>query len=295
MTDTERQTMTDTLSPPSPPQQAQSKSDTPEFVIETKQKPRPYVGLVYGCGGVGKTTLCSSIPGSIVIDLERGGDGLDCTRLTIEQLDTPRKTVAKIKRAIKFAVDQGYTTIIIDSITALEDLFERQYLLESNKLSLSGSAHGNDYKELYALVKEFLGGQTAQTGTMAFLAKNDCNLILIGHDKEKEDTVGDSALLNVITPRLYKGLNQWVSEQCDFVFYYTFDIIVREDKLGMSKEKLAATRGRKLITSQEGGIYAKNRYKWIKPVISNPKADVFTSIYVSKKTKELTTEINTGE
>ena len=283
--------MTDTLSPPQQAQQAQ-----PEFVIETKRKPRPYVGLVYGCQGVGKTTLCSSIPNSIVIDLERGGDSFDdCHRITIEQCETPRKTLAKIKRAIKFAVDNGYTTIILDSITRLEDLFERQYLLESNKLSLSGSGHGNDYKELYALVKEFLGGQTAQTGTMAFLAKNNCNFILIGHDKEREDTVGDSALLNIITPRLYKGLNHWVSEQCDFVFYYTFDIIVREEKLGMTKEKLSATRGTKLITSQEGGIFAKSRYKWIKPIISNPKADVFTSIYDASNTKELTTETDTGE
>lgn len=256
----------------------------PEFVIKTSKVLRPYVGLVYGCPGVGKTTLCSSIPGSIVIDLERGGDGLDCTRITIEEQETPRETIAKIKRAVAFAVKQGFSTIIIDSISVLEDLHERQYLTESKKTTLT-SGHGSDYKELYSHIREFIGSQTATGGAMNYLRGMGCNLIFIGHDKERTDTVGDSSLLNTINPRLYKGMSEWVCSQCDFVFYYTFDVIVQEEKLGMSKEKLASTRGRKLITTQEGGIMAKKRFDFIKPVISNPTYKVFTSIFDANKPK----------
>lgn len=254
----------------------------PEFVIKTSKVLRPYVGLVYGCPGVGKTTLCSSIPGSIVIDLERGGDGLDCTRITIEEQETPRETIAKIKRAVAFAVKQGFSTIIMDSITSLAGLFEKQYLIENQKTALDAD-FGRDYDKLNSLIKEFLGGQTAKSGIMHYLKVMDCNLILIGHEKEKIDNLGDSKLMHSTFPSLYKGMVSWLNVQCDFIFYYTFDIIIREEQLGMTKEKLSATRGRKLITTQEGGIMAKNRFEFIKPVISNPTYKVFTSIFDANK------------
>ena len=257
-----------------------SEAATPEFFIERSKVLRPYVGLVYGCPGVGKTTLCSSIPNSLVIDLERGGDGMDCTRITIEDQESPRATIAKIKRAIAFGVNEGFTTIIIDSITTLSQLFERQYLLENQKTALDAD-FGRDYDKLNTLIKEFLGGQTAKTGVMQYLKSKSCNLILVGHEKEKIDNVGDSKLIHSTFPNLYKGMVSWLNVQCDFIFYYTFDIIVREEQLGMTKERLSATRGRKLITTQEGGIMAKNRFDFIKPVISNPTYRVFTSIFDS--------------
>jgi len=262
----------------------------PEFTILRSKVLRPYVGLVYGCPGVGKTTLCSQIPGSLVIDLERGGDGLNCTRISIAEQDTPRATIAKIKRAIAFAVQQGYTTIIIDSITSLANIFERQYLIENQKTALDAD-FGRDYDKLNTLVKDFLGGQTASTGVMRYLANNQCNLLLIGHEKEKIDTLGDSKLMHSTFPSLYKGLVGWLNIQCDFIFYYTFDILIREEQLGMTKEKLSATRGRKLITSQEGGIMAKNRFEFIKPSLSNPTHKVFTSIFDAEANQALKTGV----
>ena len=117
MTDTERQTMTDTISPP------QDSHPKPEFVIQKSRTYRPYFGLLYGSPGVGKTTLASSIPGAIIIDLEHGADGMDCDRITIDDAQNPQATIAKIKRSIAFAVEQGYTTIILDSLTSLAALF----------------------------------------------------------------------------------------------------------------------------------------------------------------------------
>jgi Cdc6-like AAA superfamily ATPase len=269
--------------------QAQAPQES-EFTILRSKVLRPYVGLVYGCPGVGKTTLCSSIPNSLVIDLERGGDGLDCTRIAITEQETPRATIAKIKRAIGYGVQQGYTTIIIDSITSLANIFERQYLLENQKTALDAD-FGRDYDKLNTLVKDFLGGQTASTGVMRYLASNQCNLLLIGHEKEKIDTVGDSKLMHSTFPSLYKGLVGWLNIQCDFIFYYTFDILIREEQLGMTKEKLSATRGRKLITSQEGGIMAKNRFEFIKPSLSNPTFKVFTSIFDAEANRSKDTNL----
>ena len=277
--------MTDSISPPqdSPPR--------PEFVIEKSRRHRPYFGLLYGSPGVGKTTLASSIPGSIVIDLERGADGMDCDRITIEDAQNPQATIAKIKRSIAFAVEHGYTTIIIDSLTSLAALFEKQFLIENQKTTLDTGNFGQDYQAINDMLKAFLGSQTARTGTLAYLSAKGCNLILIGHEKEKIDSVGDSKLLHSTVPNLFKGMVLWLAVQCDFIFYYTHDIVIKEETLGMTKEKLSATRGRKIITCQEGGILAKNRYS-LKPVISNPKANLFTDIY-NPLMNQYKTEANT--
>ena len=270
--------MTDSHDPQTPPQQTLAKPDKPEFVIEKSRRHRPYFGLLYGSPGVGKTTLASSIPGAIIIDLEHGADGMDCDRITIDDAGSPQATIAKIKRSIAFAVEQNYSTIVLDSLTSLAALFEKQFLIENQKTTLDTGNFGQDYQAINDMIKAFLGGQTARTGTLPFLASKGCNLILIGHEKEKIDSVGDSKLLHSTVPNLYKGMISWLAVQCDFIFYYTHDIVIKEETLGMTKEKLSATRGRKIITCQEGGILAKNRYN-LKPVISNPKAILFTEIY----------------
>lgn len=257
----------------------------PEFVIERVRKTRPYFGMLYGSPGVGKTTLAAAIPGALVIDLENGADGFDCNRITVESCATPRATIARIKRAIAFAVSQGFTTIIVDSVSALVDIFEKEFLIENGKTCLDTGNFGQDYQAINEMLKSFLGGQTAQAGTLPYLASKGCNLLLIGHEKERVDSVGDSKLLYSIAPNLFKGAVSWLQYQCDFIFYYTYDIVIKEENLGMTKDKLSATRGRKILTCQQGGILAKNRFG-LPPVIREPSEKIFKEIFDASRIKE---------
>lgn len=270
-------------SPAQKPQAGQDKDDKekehkPEFVIQKSPLKRPFCGLLYGSPGVGKTTLCASIPNALIIDLEKGADFLDCQRISITDDSHPMHTILKIKKAIAYGVENGYTTIVIDSLTSLAALFEKNFLIESGKDTLDSGNFGQDYNAINDSLKAFLGGQTAKNGVMNFLAQKGCNLILIGHEKEKVDQIGDSKLMHTTLPNFYKGMVSWLAVQMDFIFYYTYDILVREEQLGMTKEKLSATRGRKMITCQEGGIMAKNRFS-LKSSITNPTHELFTNLF----------------
>ena len=262
-----------------PNQQDQQSTKKPgRFTHHKNPIKRPYMGILYGSPGVGKTTLAASIPGAMIIDLEGGSDGYSCDRITLDPMDSPAEIIDEIKIAIGYAVKQGFTTIVIDSLTTLCGLFEKLFLMEAGKLSPDAD-YGRDYDKINTLVKTFLGDQQGKTGIFPRLRARNCNLLLISHQKDMVDNVGTSNLLHTTVPQLYKGMREWVYKQMDFIFYYTFDVLIKEEQLGMKKEKLSATRGRKLITCQEGGILAKQRYEWIKPSISNPKADVFVSIF----------------
>lgn len=242
---------------------------------------RPYMGMLYGSPGVGKTTLAASIPNAIIIDLEWGADGYTCDYIKLDPMDSPAEIIEEIQRAVAYAVKQGFTTIVIDSLTTLCGHFEKLFLLQAGKLS-PDAEYGRDYDKINSLVKTFLGDQQSKTGLFPRLKAHNCSLLLISHQKDMVDSVGTSNLLYSTVPQLYKGMREWVYKQMDFIFFYTFDILIKEDQLGMTKEKLSATRGRKLITTQEGGILAKNRFG-LKPSISNPKADVFTAIFDGSK------------
>jgi hypothetical protein len=272
---------------PNTPVKPPEPTKPPEFEILSNKTFRPYAGLVYGPPGVGKTTLASSIPGSIVIDMERGSDSLGATRIEITENGGPHATIDRVKRACAYAVKQGFTTVILDSTTSLQALFENQFLIESQKTALNTGNYGADYEQITKKFKNFFGGPQATQGLMPFLSSKGCNLILLGHEKERTETIGDSRLVHTICPHLYTGIERWLSVQLDWIFYYCYDILVKEESLGMTKSKLSSTRGRKIITCQEGGITAKNRYG-LPASISMPTGQLFVDMFDATKPQETT-------
>ena len=100
-------------------QDQQSHKNTGRFTHHKAPIKRPYMGMLYGSPGVGKTTLAASIPNAIIIDLEWGADGYTCDYIKLDPMDSPAEIIEEIQKAVAYAVKQGFTTIVIDSLTTL--------------------------------------------------------------------------------------------------------------------------------------------------------------------------------
>ncbi len=78
--------------------------------------------LLYGPGGIGKTTLATSAPGKVAIfDLDESLGRLK-SQLTSEPLMVPVNSWSDLRAALQSDGWEGVSTIVIDSITKAEEL-----------------------------------------------------------------------------------------------------------------------------------------------------------------------------
>ena len=112
--------------PPKAPAPASAKpatSPTPKtgtvggLAIEHGVVTGPQKLLVYGSGGIGKSTLCAALPSPLFLDLEQGTRMLDVARVSdIEDWEGLRSILASIASS----PPEGIKSIVIDSATKAE-------------------------------------------------------------------------------------------------------------------------------------------------------------------------------
>jgi AAA domain len=218
-------------------------------------KPKTAIGnrvLLYGTGGIGKTTLAAAAPGEVVffdLDNSLGKLGLENSVVEVESwVDLLEKLRSDWPAKVK--------TIVIDSVTRAEELCI-EYVLQTVKVanqaatSLEDYGYGKDVRYVFekfqfllmALDRHFREGR---------------NVILIAHEctPETVNPTGQNWLR--FEPRLRsskKGDNSIrlkAKEWCDFVGFLNYDVSVK-DKKGEGKGS------RTLYLSEMPGYMAKNR------------------------------------
>jgi len=125
--------------------------------------------LVYGPPGVGKTTFASTAPKPLIVDLENGSLALVGKDVDIAQVDT----LQDAREAIKYALEHGYQTVVIDSITRYAELLMDEILRENKR----ETARIQDWGEVVKRIKKLIW----------HLQSKNINTIFVALETEEKD------------------------------------------------------------------------------------------------------------
>jgi len=208
--------------------------------------------MIYGPGGIGKSSLAALAPNPIVLDIEGSTRGID-----VQRIDSGLTTWADLRACLQSNALDGYKTIIIDSVTKAEELAV-QHTLDTvlndkgqKVKSLEAYGFGKGDKHLYATFLLILGDLDRHV-------RAGRNVVLVSHvcTTPVPNPVGDDWIQ--YQPRLLttkKGDNsirERVFEWCDHVLFVGYDVLAED-----GKGKGSGTRT--IYTSEDAAHKAKVR------------------------------------
>lgn len=206
--------------------------------------------VVHGAPGIGKSTLASSAPEPIFLDLEHGTLQLDVAR--VADLDTWDALLAAV-RALQ-TEPHDFRTLVLDTLDRAEWLCWQAICQRERVDSIEkvGRGFGKGYTAAYEAFR------TLARELDVLRTRRGMSLILIAHSKIEKapNTLGDE----------YERWTLKVHKQVAGLFYESFDaILFARLETFTSKSESGKVKGfgdRRVLETQESpGWLAKNRYR----------------------------------
>lgn len=193
----------------------------------------PHRIVIYGTGGIGKSTLAAYLPGVVFIDLEDGTKSLNVSRDS-DTHDWP--TLRGKLAALAASPPDDLKTVVIDTGTVAEE-YAKEYVIR-NRLtekgesveSIEGFGWGKGWQYVY---EEFLGLFSDLDALVAI----GINICVIAH--EVDSPVPNPSGEDFIRwePHFYSGdkkrrgsIRDRVKQWSDHVLFLAYDISVRDGK-----------------------------------------------------------------
>lgn len=207
--------------------------------------------VLYGTGGIGKTSLCALLAGSgrdpLFLDVEDGTKDMDVARIGAGDLATLEDLVASLA-----APDwDAYGAVVIDSATKVEELIAADVCRRSgvDKLENVDGGYGKGYRAMYEGFLRFLSSLDAHI-------RAGRDVVLICHETKAKVPNPSGEDFYRFEPRLYhsdkNSLRERVKEWADHVFALLYDVDV-------SKGKAKGVGTRTIYTQEMPTHVAKSR------------------------------------
>lgn len=197
-----------------------------------------YITYIYGAAKVGKTTLCSHFPKSLILAFEVGYNALP--GVMVQDITRWSEFKEVIRELRKPEVKEAYSTIIIDTIDVAGSLCEKYVC---NQLGIDNMGDGGWSTNSWSRYKKELE-DCFRTITQLGYA-----LVCISHDQDKTFKRKDGTEYNQIVPTAQKSLNNIVRDMADLYLYATIDEQTKQRKL--------------IIRSLDGTVDCGSRFKHI--------------------------------
>lgn len=197
-----------------------------------------YITYLYGAAKVGKTTLCSKFPKSLILAFEKGYNTLPGVMVQdITRWSEFKETIRELKKP---EVQQTFSTVIIDTVDVAGSLCDK-YIC--SQLGIDSIGDGGWKTNGWSKYKKELE-ECFRTITQLGYA-----LVCISHDKDKTFTRKDGTEYNQIVPTAQTSLNNIVKDMADLYLYATFDESTKTRKL--------------IIRSLDNSVECGSRFKYM--------------------------------
>lgn len=223
---------------------------------QTRREVKPYL-LIYGGGGVGKSTFAASAPSPIFISAEDGLMNIDAKALTPSTWPELIECVDSLTRET-----HQYETVVIDSLDWAEPLCWAEVCRKGGKRDIEAFGYGKGYK---AAVDEW---RTLLKMLATLRATKNMQIVLIAHallskvqNPEGDDYDRWSIKLQDSKNCSAAGL---IYEWCDIVGFASHEVVT-DDTSGRAKG--FATGKRVLRTQPSAAFYAKTRLALPKSIL----------------------------
>lgn len=203
--------------------------------------------IAYGVEGIGKSTLASQFPDAVVLDTEDGTNHLDVARVSVVSWADLEGALHELIRD-----NQGFKTVVIDSIDWAERLLIDHLLKKANKRSIEDFGFGKGY----TMVAESVGRLLSVCDS---LIDQGVNVVMVGHSTVKRVSPPDmDEGYDRYELKLTKQSGPLVKEWADCILFanYRTKLVAGED--GRTRAK--GGRERVLHTERTAAFDAKNRY-----------------------------------
>ena len=209
-----------------------------------------YTMLLYGQAGIGKTTFAARADKALIINIENGLKGIDL-KASEAFATTPVSTWPEIIETLsKCLKSERFNTVVIDSVTKLQELIIKQVCEDGKKASLADFAYGAGYARFAAEANVLIEIVDA-------LKRNGKNVILIAHEQIETFADPETDSYDRFNISLDKRIAERVKAAVDHVWYMHHEKTVSEKTSGRNS---ARHRGRILVqTTATGSVVAKTR------------------------------------
>ena len=208
---------------------ALSQEQPKDFRIQGGRIGGPQRILIYGPGGIGKSSLAALAPKPVFLDIEEGTRFMDVPRVT------GLATLADVRACLHSDLLNGHQTVVIDSATKAEEWAVAHTIatVKHEKghwvSSLEGYGFGKGYQHVYETFLLFLSDLDAQI-------RAGRNVILIAHDcvADVPNPVGEDWIRyepHLQSPKSGKSsIRNRVIQWADYVLFLGYDVVTEDGK-----------------------------------------------------------------
>jgi hypothetical protein len=217
---------------------------------------QPFLGLIYGTDGVGKSSFGAAMPAPLFIGPEAGTANLDVSRLSISSYP---ELLALLKELLE--ADHPYQTVVIDSLDWLEPMVWEHLIAKHNATAKGGKAAESIEDFGYGKGFQYAVDEWRKMipAVNALRERKGMNTLFIAHSHSKD--AKDPTVQNDYN-RYQLKLNDKAAalfrEWVDCVFFANFETMTAIDS--KKKVRTIGDGTRYIYTERRPAFDAKNRF-----------------------------------